>query len=523
MIWPDFDVEHLLVSSEQMSCLEEALLSGGMPVSSLMEKVGQGMVSWLEKQPFLIEKGVQVLVGPGHNGGDGLVVARELHLRGINLEIWCPFPIKAALTKQHLEYCLWLGIRQLDQPPDVSSEALWIDAIFGLGQVRPLPVFIANLFKARENSQPGKLVSLDVPTGICSDSGKTLSSGAAVALATLTVGLKKQGLVQDLAIKNVGKLKTIEIGLPKALLNTLPKTQPRLILSSDLASSPWPQIDPDAMKYQRGRVLIIAGSDRYKGAAYLALRGVMASGAGSVSGFFPEKIASDLWKVIPEVVVQGSLSSSSECFLELGQLLSEFDFSRVDAILIGPGLGNFEKCFSFWEKPLRNFKGLVVLDADAINQIADSSQGYKWLAKREGPTWLTPHLEEFYRLFPSIDTSNKLKAASEAAKITGTGVLFKGAHSLVASPKGEIWQLEDTFHWSARCGFGDLLAGFSVGLGAIGVASSNQLDDELLALSMFLHAEAAKISEKGAGAALVAESLSKITRALQSQDVAFST
>ncbi|WP_320674980.1 NAD(P)H-hydrate dehydratase [Prochlorococcus sp. MIT 1341] len=523
MIWPEFDADHLLVTSEQMACLEGSVLSSGMPTPSLMEKVGQGMVSEIKKQLPLLKNGIQVLVGPGHNGGDGLVVARELHLAGFNVDIWCPLPIKAELTAKHLEHCSWLGIRKLNRPPDANSEALWIDAVFGLGQIRPVPDFLGNLFRSRELQRPNRLISLDVPTGICSDSGQPLREGAAVAFLTLTVGLKKQGLLQDAALKHVGKLKRVEMGLPNSLLEGLPRSQPRLLLESDLDSAPYPEIDPVAMKYQRGRVLVIAGSEQYKGAAHIALKGVLASGVGSISGFFPEKMTSGLWQTVPEIVVKGSYGESSKDLFDFAKLLSDCDFSKFDAILIGPGLGKAEQCFSAWDRPLHGFQGLLVLDADAINQISDFTQGVKWLQTRQGHTWITPHHGEFQNLFPNIDASDHFKAAAKAAKLTGTGVLLKGAHSLVASPSGQIWQLEDTFSWAARCGFGDLLAGFAVGLGAIGAASAKKIDEELLALAMFLHAHAAKKSKKGSSAGCVSESLANIIRTLQTKDVALST
>ena len=106
--------------------------------------------------------GVVVLVGPGHNGGDGLVVARTLHAAGVSVAIWCPLPVRKDLTHAHLRHLLWHGVPQLQESPDPSAEDLWVDALFGLGQRRPLPDHLAALFEARDAAQPGRLVSLDV-------------------------------------------------------------------------------------------------------------------------------------------------------------------------------------------------------------------------------------------------------------------------------------------------------------------------------------------------------------------------
>ena len=100
--WPKIDSDHLIIHPKQMSEIEEGLFSIGMPVESLMEKVGLRISDWLLKRKKLLKNGVTVLVGPGHNGGDGAIVARELFLKGYHVKVWCPFPIKRKITSQHL-------------------------------------------------------------------------------------------------------------------------------------------------------------------------------------------------------------------------------------------------------------------------------------------------------------------------------------------------------------------------------------------------------------------------------------
>ncbi len=522
MIWPQKNADHLMVTSEQMGKLESQILSSGFPVPALMEKVGQSMASWLLSQSCLLANGVVVLVGPGHNGGDGLVVARELFLAGISVSIWCPFSISRALTKEHLSHVNWLGIKQLKREPDVEDKALWIDAIFGLGQSRPMPELLANLFQERHRKRPGGLVSLDVPSGICSDTGQPFAGGGAVASFTLTVGLIKQGLVQDLALAYVGQLIRIDIGFKSKLLDLLPEKLLLRVLSSDLNTLRWPQPSLSASKYQRGRVLILAGSDEYRGAAFLALRGAISSGAGSIQALIPNVVADSLWEVAPEVVVSGTFSKeTTENFWE--ECLSVKDLGRLDSILIGPGLGLSENNWNVAFKILKAFNGLLVLDADGLNQLAASSESWKWIKERAGPTWITPHLDEFRRLFPSIQSSFPLDAAIEASQLTGAGVLLKGAHSVIADPSGITWQLVHTAPWAARAGFGDLLAGFVAGAGALGMTSKRKLSCEVLAASAFLHAEAARICDKGSSPSAIADSLASLTKAIQSKSVRMDT
>ncbi len=132
--WPKIDSEHLMVYSKQMLEIEKDTFSRGMAVESLMEKVGLKLSLWLLKRKELIKNGVIVFIGPGHNGGDGAVVARELFLKGFSVTVWCPFSVRKKLTLQHLNYITSIGVRKLDNPPDPLNCELWIDAILGNNQ-----------------------------------------------------------------------------------------------------------------------------------------------------------------------------------------------------------------------------------------------------------------------------------------------------------------------------------------------------------------------------------------------------
>ena len=139
-----------MVSSEQMQNIEKEMFSMGMPVEALMEKVGIGICSWILDRHGLIENGAIVLVGPGHNGGDGLVVARELYMAGVDISIWCPFPLKKQLTQKHFDYAMQIGIENLERKPDSNSDLLWIEALFGLGQSRIISDEILRLLNSKK-------------------------------------------------------------------------------------------------------------------------------------------------------------------------------------------------------------------------------------------------------------------------------------------------------------------------------------------------------------------------------------
>ncbi len=496
--WPSRDADHLLVTSAQMAALEGELFASGLPVEALMEKaalaVSRRLLEGSPSNPGLpLAAGVVVLVGPGHNGGDGLVVARELHLAGVPVRLWCPFERRKPLTERHLSHARWLGIPVLEEPPDPRDGGLWIDALFGNGQRRPPGEAIESLLGARELAGAGALLAIDGPTGLCFDTGRVLGRQAARADLTLCIGLWKQGLVQDPALGWVGRLERVDLGLPRALLASLPLEQPLGLGGpgggqEDGVRAPRPKPDPAAGKYGRGRLLVIAGSDTYRGAAHLALAGATASGVGSLRAVVPPRVADHLWMVMPHVVLEQ-------------RPLAEGGLERLDAVLVGPGLGPLAAGAGKngdrepWWEDLQAFPGLLVVDADGLNRIQPT-----WLKRRAGPTWITPHAGEFSRLWPDLVALPALEAAAQAASACGATVLLKGARSVIAAADGRRWQLMDACGDVARAGLGDGLAGYAAGLGArYGAMKGSQPNASGLAVAALDHAMAGCRSEQTFG------------------------
>jgi hydroxyethylthiazole kinase-like uncharacterized protein yjeF len=488
------DADHLLVSGEQMVQLEQQLFASGLPVEALMEKAALLVARHLlEHEP--LQAGALVLVGPGHNGGDALVVARELHLAEVAVRIWSPYERHKPLTAAHLGHGRWLGIPLLEEAPDPADGALWIDGLFGIGQRQGPGDAIENLLLARQRQRPSHLLAVDVPTGLCADRGICLGAGAAVAHCTTTIGLVKTGLVQDPALAYVGQLVRLDLGLPPALLAGFPTNQPLALGPKDHQAGPPPQTansTPAASKYQRGRLLVIAGSNPYRGAAALALAGASSSGCGSLRAALPAPMGQSLWQQLPHVVVNQELGCSPSGDLLLEGLASA-TLERLDAVLIGPGIGASSGASSSaasgagglegWQ-PLQAFEGLLVIDADGLNRLSQmDGGGLAWLQQRRGPTWLTPHPGEFARLFPQWASLPPLEAAQQAAQASGASVLLKGARSIVAAADGRRWQLLKANPRAARAGLGDVLAGYAAGRGA-----SAGGDGQILAAAALDHA-----------------------------------
>jgi len=512
--FPKADSEHIIIYPKQMSEIENNLFKDGMPEAALMEKVGIKISNWLLEREKLLKSGLVVIIGPGHNGGDGAVLARELFLKGYLVSVWCPFQIRKTLTIKHLSYLTSLGIKIHIDAPDPGKNDLWIDAVFGNNQTRSTDSKLIELFNEKSKSNKGKIVSIDIPTGLNPNSGKPFADDAVKANYTLSIGLKKIGLLQDSAIPYVGQIHNIEIGIFKSHLKKLDKSI--LSLSRKDFNDIRLYLPPsNSYKYSRGRTLLIVGSEKYPGAALLTIKGALASGVGSIKAITPKSVANLIWNISPEVVINNFAKSSEEGNSLFSDSLKNKDLNRYETILIGPGIGVDIKDWEEAVEYLYDFKGTLILDADALNRTAKSKIGSKFLLERSFQTWITPHYQEFKRLFPHIDENNRIDLTVKAANQFNLDILLKGANSIISDSKGSVWQIYESDPFSARAGLGDLLSGFISGLCALELSSGEVINAESFAKYVFLHSYAASNSSKGSTASLIGNQLSKIVRQIK--------
>jgi len=510
ILWPTIDSKHLIVDSKQMLIVEKEMFSDGMPQEALMEKAGIQISRWLLKRKPLLKHGITVFIGPGHNGGDGAVIARELFLKGYLVKVWCPFPIKKTLTINHVNYLTSIGVTNLVEPPDVNGKELWIDAVFGNNQTRKVDSELIKLFNQKFHNKYGKVVSIDVPTGLCPDIGEPFLDDAVKADYTLVIGLNKIGLTQDSALPFIGELKHIDIGVP---ISKLLKVEKKIfkITYEDCKNINLPFLPKNSNKYKRGRTLLIAGSEKYPGAAYLAIKGAISSGAGYISAVLPESVSESIWQVAPEIVLKGTMKCNASGNASLFSALKNIDLREYDSLAIGPGIGinndDWQKSIEY----LTGFEGLLIMDADALNRISESKLGSNFFLKRKFKTWITPHGKEFLRLFPNIKCENNIEQAISAAKEFNICILLKGANSIVADEK-KAWQLFGTDSQTARAGLGDLLLGFLAGSSAIDLTFSKNIATDFFAKYVLLHSFAASKCKTGSNASAIGEELSLLMR-----------
>ena len=510
IVWPTIDSKHLIVDSKQMLILEKEMFSDGMPQEALMEKAGIQISKWLLKRRPLLNHGIIVLIGPGHNGGDGAVIARELFLKGFLVKVWCPFTIQKTLTNNHLNYLTSLGVTKLAEPPDASGKELWIDAVFGNNQTKKVDYKLIKLFNHKFHNKYGKVISIDVPTGLCPDKGEPFFKNAVKADFTLAIGLNKIGLTQDSALPFIGELHHIDIGVP---IRKLFKVDKKIfkVTYEDLKNIDLPSLPKNSNKYERGRTLLIAGSEKYPGAAFLALKGAISSGAGFISAVLPELVAKSIWQVSPEIVLKGTMKCNKNGDASLFSALNNIDLSAYDSLAVGPGIGIDNDDWQKTKDILIGFEGLLILDADALNRISESKLGSKFFLERRFKTWITPHIKEFSRLFPNIKGETNVELAINAAKEFNIGILLKGANSIVTD-KNKSWQLFKTDSDTARAGLGDLLTGFLAGNSAIDLNFSGNITTEFFAKYVLLHSYAASKCKKGSNANYIGDELSKLMR-----------
>jgi len=516
-VWPTIDSKHLIVDSKQMLIVEKEMFSDGMPQEALMEKAGIQISRWLLKKKPLLKHGITVFIGPGHNGGDGAVIARELFLKGYLVKVWCPFPIKKTLTIKHLNYLTSIGVKKLVEHPNANDKELWIDAVFGNNQTRKVDNKLIKLFNQKFYNKYGKVISIDIPTGLCPDKGEPFLDNAVKADYTLAIGLNKIGLTQDSALPFIGELHHIDIGVP---INKLSKVEKKIfkVTYSDLKNIDLPSLPKNSNKYKRGRTLLIAGSEKYPGAAFLALKGAISSGAGFISAVLPELVAKSIWQVAPEIVLKGTMQSNRNGNASLFSALNNIDLNAYDSLAVGPGIGIDNEDWEESKDLLKDFAGLLILDADALNRISESKLGSKFFLERKFKTWITPHSKEFLRLFPHIKSDTNVGLALKAAKEFNISILLKGANSIITDNK-KAWQLFGTDSQTARAGLGDLLSGFVAGSSAIDLTLCRNISTDFFVKYVLLHSFAASKCKSGSNASAIGDELTKLMRNIKTRQI----
>ncbi len=485
-------IEQVVVTAQQMREIEGRIFEAGMPVAALMEKVAgliASRIRALYPQSHLTRR-VGVLVGPGHNGGDALVVARELHFHGYEVLIYRPIEKLKELTQNHAQYAASLGIPCYEQISPLYQCDLIIDGLFGFGQTRSLSGEIANAInQLNQWSQP--IVSIDLPSGIHTDTGEVLGT-AVRASRTFCLGLWKLAFLQDQALEYVGEAELIDFDIPPMDVWSIlgePAGIQRLTPAVAKALLPLPR-PAVTHKYKQGHLLLICGSRKYSGGAILTGLGARGSGVGMLSIAVPESLKPLLVNHLPEALIIGCPETHEGAIAHLPKAV---DLSDYDAIACGPGL-------TLDAKPV--VQGVLeaecplVLDADGLNILAEL-RTIPTLLRRRASTVLTPHAGEFKHLFPDSASQlpDRISAVRKASQRSKSVVLLKGARTAIAHPGGSVWLIPESTPALARGGSGDVLTGLLGGLVAQEALQEQPLE-ATVAVAAWWHAQAGILAAK---------------------------
>ncbi len=496
-----------------MRLIEHRSVESGVSLDQLMENAGLAVANSIAKDfESIYGKSVVVLVGPGNNGSDGLVVARHLAARGANVNAFALTSRPVPDLKGHLAE--GTGVRFVSVTNNDESQSsykravqhadLLIDSVLGTGQSRTIGEPIGKLLAtAKQAASP--VVAVDLPTGINADTGVFDPLGLP-ADVTYMLGHPKLGPLLKSGEHMCGDIRVLEIGIPNGLADDVPTNWQ----THRTASSSLPARSGESNKGSYGKTLLVSGSPNYLGAPLLAASAAVRSGVGLVFLATPEPIYR---------IIAGRVEEAIYLSLDFGNTDSEVNgavkqvieaTSGMDSILIGPGLGQSNGAVQLVENVLRElpYDVSTILDADGLNIV---SRMPNWHEAIKGPVVLTPHPGEMSRLMGlSVEDvqRNRLEVATNAAKRFNATVVLKGPASIVASPDGLIEISPWVNSGLAKGGSGDVLAGLLAGL----LAQEPKQPFEMASLAVYLHglaAEAARSEngERGMTAGDVAESI----------------
>ena len=488
-----------ILTTTQMRKVEESCAEIGLSTDVLMENAGKAVAEGVRQILGNIDqRQVLLLIGPGNNGGDGLVAARHLHDWGARVTIYLLGQRPA--DDPNLKLAQERGIICLEAAQDegldrldgllTSADAV-IDALFGTGTARPfgglLLMVLGKVSKARKKRLGLHIIALDLPSGLNADTG-AVDHGCLYADNTITLGFPKLGLFNFPGVERVGKMTVADIGMPAHLAEKATAEY----ITSEWNKSVLPERPPQANKGSFGRVLVVAGSINYIGAAYLACSGALRVGAGLVTLATATSLQPILASKLTEVTYLPLPESRPGIISPEAARLILQQFDQYDVLLLGCGLGQRESAIRFIRSILlgKSKQALpsLVLDADALNTLANTP---KWWTQLTTNAILTPHPGEMARLAGITVEQVQLDRAGIAKKMAAEWhktIVLKGAYTVIASPEGQTKISPIANPGLASAGTGDVLAGAIAGLVAQGLSLF-----DAAACGVYLHGEAGEM------------------------------
>ena len=420
-------IEQIKESENQFICKnsEEQLLN------IAGEKIAIFLLNKFKRKTLLF------VCGKGNNGQDGIKASIFLGKKIKNKV----FLVPKIYSKKNL------NILQ----SNIKSHEIIIDCLFGTGLNRTLSKFHQKIIEIINESKK-KIISIDIPSGLNSDTGQPLGSSV-IAHMTICMGFYKPAHFLIPSKNNCG-----EKVLLKLPLKTPTKMSPKIhLLKNEKIYKSLPKHNNSINKYDKGHVVVIGG---------------VMSGAARIVAFASRKVGAGLSTIL---VNPDHLKYYSKC--EPGTIVAEYSDNHLlkkDVLVIGPGLGkDYDK--NFIKKIILEFEGKIIVDADAISIFENQRNEFHQLIKKKKSLILTPHKGEFKKIF--YNSENKVLDCFNASKLVSNIVLYKGNDTVISSPNGNVWINSDASNSLATAGSGDLLCGIISGL----VAQKMKIDISVLA------------------------------------------
>ncbi len=464
-----------------------------IPSTLLMENAGIAIaLKTLAILPHIRENSlsIAVLVGPGNNGGDGLVIGRYFFTHHIPVEIFIigspeKFKGDSSLNlriAQSLKIPMTI-ITSLDGWNHLSGTILsfpvLIDALFGTGLKGEVRDFYSDVIQSINERSNNTLIAVDVPSGLICLEDKC-NQYVVQADHTITVALPKVGMLDYPGKDSVGRLHIVQIGFPESLLGH-PRIKKNWI-THDTAHDLLPKRHSNTHKGSYGHLLVIAGSHQYTGAAVLVCQSALRSGCGLVTLASTPSVCRALRHQFPEAITLELPEKDDKTLSDKAFGVLENSLSHYEAVVIGPGMGQSPGVGRFLKSLLTSYTGKIVIDADGINLLSKEIQVLK---ECKAEVTVTPHIKEMGRLIgKDVETivSNKLSLLKGFSKEYQCVTVLKSATTLVSNNEGEIWYNTRGNEGMATGGTGDVLTGIIGSLMAQGLNGS-----ESAVLGVYLH------------------------------------
>ncbi|QZT38890.1 NAD(P)H-hydrate dehydratase [Halosquirtibacter xylanolyticus] len=429
-----------------------------------------------------------LFIGPGNNGGDGLVVAMLLDKLGYEVEIvagdqevakskdarFYYDEVRAMTSIKIVHWC------HFEKDQDFDKSTVLIDGLFGIGLSRPLSgIYKDMVLWVNGTSLP--IAAIDIPSGLFADKETPRDAHIVCANDTWTFEIPKASLFFSENSRYVGNLSVVSIGLSPDMLKG-ESAQCDYVDIQLIRKWLFP-VHSFSHKGSKGHALVIAGSEGMMGAAILAAKGALSGGCGLVTSHIPNSYEILMHLSCPEVLV--SVDESNDCFSSVPCL------ERYSAVAVGPGLGQGSLTVHALETLIEQTHVPMVLDADALNIMSEYPDLLKKLPKG---SILTPHPKEFERLLGVCESSwERIEKARFLAVRGSINILIKGKNSVVVDSSGR-WSVNDSGGpVLSKGGSGDVLTGLIVSLLANGYAP-----DVALRMGVWIHGKAGDVfAERG--------------------------